>query len=95
MHPNPNDRARDLSWDVIFGGVSPQKRAVLEEMRDEFVAMPEPVCRVTMEAIATKEKDPMWGAVRNLVVDPGIAKETLLKLFIVVFKASRHQAKAN
>jgi hypothetical protein len=80
------------TWESILGSVGPERRAVLEEFKEQFEEMSPEVCRGVILAIIKQRDDNghrLWLAVRRMAEDPATDMEDLRKAFVIAFKSNR------
>lgn len=80
------------SWDSIFGTVGPERRAILEELKEEIEDMSPEVLRETIlavfETLSPEAKLQIsWRATRMMAEDPKTDMEDLRKAYVIAFKS--------
>jgi hypothetical protein len=80
------------SWDSILSTVGPERRAVLEEFKEEIEGMSPPVLReailAVFETLPPEAKLQIsWRATRKMAEDPATDMEDLRKAYVIAFKS--------
>ena len=79
------------TWESILGSVGPERRAVLEEFKEQFEEMSPEVCRGVILALIEHrgENNRLWSAVSQMAEDPATDMDDLRKAFVIAFKSRK------